>query len=280
MCVFFGEAAVVPREHYGGTIVGLSEAMVHNLGYRHTFFYQNNVANLSNGANCMLLHVPARSLTQTDFIGTEDHMKICENMVDTLQPPVLSRSMVETKDVTLGFSHNVEVFDHGVYTMVVAKNATDIIPSLNRVRVDRRPSMVQPELMEFYQRYFPDWFFVLCCFNNREVKTAPPIMFTYEPLFSNRFVAPGIDSHTGDSPDLSTKVDVDHWVIMGSHEAKHPALARVYYDKWERMDTMMKTALPKYIMGKRIRGKQKNADFLMSPQQLTTGSLQIERGIV
>lgn len=164
----------------------------------------------------------------------------------------------------------VQVFDHDIYTVVLSQNAGLIPDALKLVKKDRRPALNQP-LFDWYGRIFPNWPIALCCFNNRQQAAAAPLTIWYEPLRGDFLTLPAIDCHTGATPRLSGRVEVDHWVIYG-RESHAPGFARVHYRR-PVQDPFLAKVLPSYVVGQRFTGQLMNDDFIVD-----TESHLIERG--
>jgi hypothetical protein len=111
----------------------------------------------------------------------------------------------------------VQVFEHDIYTVVLATNATLIPDALSLVPEHRRVPVNRP-LFDFYAREYPDHAVALCCFDNRDAARSDPLLLWYEPLRPDRVELPAIDCHTGGIPEIGAPVEVDHHVILGLDE--------------------------------------------------------------
>ncbi|CAK7281408.1 polymorphic toxin type 28 domain-containing protein [Streptomyces sp. RM1] len=66
----------------------------------------------------------------------------------------------------------VRVFEHDVYTVLLADDPALIHTALHRVPWKRRPR-IEPDLLAFYAEHFPDHAIALCCFDHiAELKQA------------------------------------------------------------------------------------------------------------
>ena len=113
---------------------------------------------------------------------------------------------------------SVRVFEHDIYTMVLAADATALPSALHRVEPRKRPRLADA-LLAFYTRHYPRHVILLCCFDNAEAQRAKPLLLWYRPQEPDLLVAPAIDSHTGAPPDLDAPVAVDHRVAFGTDDA-------------------------------------------------------------
>ena len=172
-------------------------------------------------------------------------------------------------------SVGVEVFDHGIYTVVLASNASLVAGALPLVPEHKRPNLNE-ELFAWYGRMWPEWPIALCCFNNAQAADADPMLWWYEPLDGSRFLAPAVDCHTGGVPDLQALVGVDHWVIAGGKQERH-GLNRVRYRDEGNIPPFARALLPDWVAGQRLRTSLQNGDFIVpvnNPTELLRGIVQ------
>ena len=195
---------------YGAEIAG--PPLVHVLGY------QNKVGNGGQSApNAMLLPFPAvpASMGPSDVLDTSSCPRVLEDIAKAVMPPpaaFLTRSRSRGAPPTAP----VQIFDTGIYTVVLAHSATLIPDALEQVAVDRRPPP-NPALFEAYARWYPDWTMALCCFNNAHAALATPMVWKYQPSQPEHLFLPTLDCHTGDVPDLQAGVRPDHTIAVGSN---------------------------------------------------------------
>jgi hypothetical protein len=232
--------------------------------------YQNKVQNKTrNHGNAMLIHFPASSaMGKKNIIDTDDCPHIVSDMIKSLMP--VSRS-IPTKGIMR--SKSVEIFESGIYTIVMSNDASSIPEALDRVAANKRP-VINKNLFNWYGKQFPEWKFALCCFSNRDVADSTPMVWWYEPIIHNKLMLPGIDCHTGDVPDLSSKVDVNHWVIAGSRN-KLPDFCAVRYQ--DNLSPFLQDILPKYVRGKHLTKNMINGDFILP---MPSEPENIERGLL
>ncbi|MEU8002433.1 hypothetical protein AB0B66_14825 [Catellatospora sp. NPDC049111] len=184
-------------------------------GRIEVFGYQNTAVNLASGPNAMLLHLPGRDLTPDSFIDVGRHRDVLDRMLDAVEGGAVAADGMAWMDGPVPRAH---VFDHDVYTVVLADDPMAVYAALERVPRHRRPP-VSPELFEFYALAFPRHTIALCCFDNRDALRAKPLLLWYEPIDPDRIVLPAVDCHTGGVPLLGSPVERDHVVIFGVDEA-------------------------------------------------------------
>ncbi|MGW2395916.1 hypothetical protein ACWCYY_05130 [Kitasatospora sp. NPDC001664] len=256
------------RAEFSGTtlFVGRRNHPLH--GLIHVLGYQNTAVNLASGPNAMLLHLPARSVTQGNFLSAGGCSTILESMVEALLPVSRGVGPVQMDSRTRGA---VEVFDHDIYTVVLADDPTLIRAALGRVPARKRPAL-DPELLRFYADHYPDHTIALCCFDNTEARKAKPLLLWYEPLDPDLLVAPSLDSHTGGAPDLDARVPVDHWLLFGTDEAPDGWGSPVRYPF--DMPTALHEYLPPTVMGTHAGYMSlANGDFAIAHEDLLAGHL-------
>jgi hypothetical protein len=265
MCVSFAKA------DFRGTTVLLNEVTRSPNGLVHVLGYQNTVVNYSDRPNAMLIHVPSNALmTPRNLFDTRSCTYILDDMVKALEPPVARSLGAGTRGGIFAPKGLVQVFDHDIYTVVMAQFAEDIPGVLGLVREDRRPDLNVP-IANFYGRACPGYTFMLFCFNNRDARRAAPVVMWYNPLplRDGRFGLPGIDCHTGGVPDMTDKVGVDHWLIVGSD--------RMQGGEWvnyrDEIPQDIRPYLPERVMGLHLEMKMRNGDFGWRQDDLYRGQI-------
>ncbi|MEU4745091.1 hypothetical protein AB0G02_32170 [Actinosynnema sp. NPDC023658] len=228
--------------------------------------YQNRVANLAPGPNAMVLHVPAAGMTRENFLSVGRDGAVLTRMVDAVRPPVLMAGGAATMD---WLDHGVEVFEHDVYTVVLASDPTRIPQALEQVPPHKRPR-VGDALFQFYADVFPGHTIVLCCFDNADARWAKPLLLWYRPIDPDRLVVPALDSHTGEVPDLDAWVRPDHWLVFGTDEVGpewgHPV------DHGRAMRHKLREFLPDRVIGVQVAyGRVPNGDFVLAHDDLLRG---------
>ncbi|MFC6017971.1 hypothetical protein ACFP2T_17350 [Plantactinospora solaniradicis] len=265
MCVSTGAATFSRTILYGGRRRHPRHGPIEVLGY------QNTPTNLANGPNAMLLHIPGAGLSQRNFVPVGPHDDILTRMVDRVRPK--SRAPASARLARPG---TVQVFEHDVYTIVLASDPTLISTALSQVPPQRRPP-VDPELLEFYRDVFPTHAVALCCFDNTRARRAKPLLVWYEPADPDRIVLPALDCHTGAVPDLDAPVRPDHWLLFGTDDAPPGWGTPVEYPS--TLDPGLRDFLPDTVVGVEFTGEPlPNGDFAIAYQDLLDGALgRIER---
>ncbi|MET8611314.1 hypothetical protein AB0N77_15380 [Streptomyces misionensis] len=273
MCISTSEAAFSGTVLYGGRRRHPEHGLVHVLGY------QNTVANLADGPNAMLLHLPTRRLAPEQFVSVGRDGDVLRRMVDAVAaPPVEADGMAAMDWLGAESEPAVRVFEHDVYTVLLADDPTLIHTALHRVPWKRRPR-IEPDLLAFYAEHFPDHAIALCCFDNADARQAKPLVVWYHPNDPDRLTVPALDSHTGGAPDLDARVAVDHWVLWSSDEAGDEWGTAVGYP--ERLRQRLRGFLPGRVVGRYYGGDQQdliNGDFAIEHRHLLADDLdRVER---
>ncbi|GHA16998.1 hypothetical protein GCM10010329_45050 [Streptomyces spiroverticillatus] len=243
-------------------------------GLIHVLGYQNTAVSLAVGPNAMLLHLPTRHLTPEHFLPVGHSDDVLQRMVDAVRPVDVSADGIDW----MGWepTPSVRVFEHDVYTVLLADDPTQIPTALWRVPSYRRPE-IDPELLSFYAEHFPDHTIALCCFSNTDARRAKPLLLWYEPLDPDRLTVPALDSHTGGTPDLDAPVPVDHWVLFASDEAPDGWGEPVEYPTGMR--ERLRAFLPARVVGRRFDEDQDlpNGDFTVSHADLLACDGDLDR---
>jgi hypothetical protein len=266
MCVAAGPA------HFSDTILYHGRCRHPQHGLVHVLGYQNVAANQATGPNAMLLHLPGAGMTPGNFVDTGRSRDILTDMAEALTPRSAGYGGAPAA-AGRAAPPPVQVFEHDIYTVVLATDATLIPDALSLVPEHRRVPVNRP-LFDFYAREYPRHAVALCCFDNRDAARSDPLLLWYEPLRPDRVELPAIDCHTGDVPEIGAPVEVDHWVIFGSDE---PA---PFTWPWEpaSMDWSEEVRqspagpfLPRAIVGRTFTGPHANGDFMISTADLDAG---------
>ncbi|MFE7123864.1 hypothetical protein [Streptomyces sp. NPDC057617] len=263
MCVSMDQAEFSGTTLYAGRLRHDTHGLIHVLGY------QNTAVNLADGPNAMLLHLPARRMSRANFIPVGRSSDVLSRMVDAVRPVAGTRSGVAL--MGSDDSGRVEVFDHDIYTVLLATDPTLLHAALAQVPPHRRPRL-NPLLLEFYADHYPGYPIAVCCFDNAAAEQAKPLLMWYEPMYPNRLTLPALDCHTGEPPDLKGKVPADHWVLYGTDEAPDGWGEPVSYPP--RMRHELRGFLPDTVMGAYFGERPLlNGDFVLTHKDLLAGRL-------
>jgi hypothetical protein len=247
---------------YGGRLRHPEYGLIHVLGY------QNTAVNLADGPNAMLVHLPAKEMTQHNFVSVGRSSDVLTRMVDAVRPvPVAARGMD-----WMGWNDEpqVEVFEHDIYTVLLATDPTALPDALSRVEPRKRPQL-DPRLLRFYADHYPEHAIAACCFDNTEAAQAKPLIMWYPPLDPDRLVLPALDCHTGEPPAPDSEVSVDHWVVLGTDEAPQDWGEPVEYG--DDMRHGLRELLPDAVVGTYVGGTLPNGDFAIDHRDLLSGDL-------
>ena len=253
MCV-----SAAPAE-FSGTIVYVGRHTHPEHGPVEVLGYQNTAVNLADGPNALLLHLPATGMSSANFLDTGDTPYILRDLVNSLRPPGWAARAGGVAPG--GAPAGVEVFDHDVYTVVLAADPAAIPAALQEVPQHKRPSLA-PELFLFYADTFPGYPVALCCFDNADARRAGPLLMWYRPIFADRLTVPALDAHSGGPPDPDALVRPDHWVLVGLDDPPEGWGAPVWY---RREPGPLAPFLPRRVIGREVTGVSvRNGDFVIS----------------
>lgn len=276
MCV-----AAAPAQ-FGATTLYLGRCRHPEYGRIHVLGYENVAVNFSDGPNAMLLHLPGAGMTQDNFVDTSRSRHILRDMTTVLTPPVFG-AYGAPPGAAAGGPPPVQVFEHDIYTVVLAAHAGLIPEALSLVPEHRRIPANRP-LFDFYAEQYPDYAIALCCFDNRDAARSDPLLLWYEPLRPDRVELPAIDCHTGGVPAIGTPVPADHWVIVGTDEEPDswdptPSMdveewraARMTWSEEVRRSPAG-PFLPTHITGRNYVGWYANGDFMIPSVDMMAGRL-------
>ncbi|MER7585858.1 hypothetical protein, partial [Kitasatospora sp. NPDC097691] len=212
--------------------------------------------------------------TPEHFLPVGRSGDVLERMVAAVRPIAVSADQISWMS---GEPESVQVFEHDVYTVLLAADPTAIPVALRHVPAHRRPDL-DPDLLRFYADHFPDHTIAVCCFDNADAQRAKPLLLWYQPLDPDRLTVPALDSHTGTVPDLDAVVPVDHWVLLSTDQAPSGWGEPVDYPG--SMRHSLRSFLPDAVVGQYYGEGDDlpNGDFTISHSDLLTGDLdRIER---
>ncbi|WP_019634784.1 hypothetical protein [Actinomadura atramentaria] len=264
MCVSTAAAEFSGTILYGGRRRHPVHGLIEVVGY------QNTAVNLHTGPNAMLLHLPARALTPGQFVPVGRHGDVLTRMVDAVRPvPAGGIDWMGSDEPS-----RVQVFEHDVYTVLLADDPTLIPAALHRVPPRRRPPL-RTDLLEFYADAYPGHVMAVCCFDNADARRAKPLLLWYEPTDPDRIVLPALDCHTGAPPDLDRPVPTDHWILFGLDDAGDDWGEPVEYPGALRHE--LREFLPRAVLGTEFTAPLPNGDFAVAVDDLRAGRLNVER---
>ena len=171
----------------------------------------------------------------------------------------------------------VEVFEHDIYTVVLAERATDIPRALERVPERKRPA-VSGELLAFYADCFPRHRVPWLSLTTPRPWQAKPLMLGYRPLDEERLVLPAVDCHTGAVPDLVLSVPTGIYTVIFATDAPSTGGEPVLYSQVGQMRHELRAFLPGHVLGEHFTETLSNGDFAIAHDDLMRGDLgRIER---
>lgn len=265
MCVSMAPA------QFSGTILYMGETDHYKHGEIHVLGYQNTAINLHDGPNAMILHFPAAEpMGPNNILDTSRAPNILKDIVEAVRPRTRSASLGR---VAKGCD-SVMIFDHGIYTIVLAREARTetVMRALDQVDSSKRPAF-NADLIDFYLKRMSRHILSLCCFNNRDARNSTPMLWWYKPSDPTLLQAPAIDCHTGAVPNLNDLVEVDHWVIAGSDHFPNVCMVHhshiVHYQD-HNIDNL-RDFLPDRVVGQQFKGRMPNRDFAVKTEALRTG---------
>ncbi|AXG79961.1 hypothetical protein [Streptomyces paludis] len=274
MCVSMDRAEFSETTLYAGRLRHPEHGLIHVLGYQNTAVSLAADANPSGGGNAMLLHLPARRrMGQENFLSVGRAGEVLSRMVDAVWPmPVGAASAGAMDWMGADDGPRVEVFEHDIYTVLLADDPTLLPAALARVPWRKRPRL-DPELLEFYAAHYPGHSLAVCCFDNTEAARAKPLMMWYAPHSPDLLVLPALDCHTGGAPDLTADVPTDHCVLYGTDVAPEGG-APVDYPAGIRHE--LRGFLPRTVMGAHFgEVRLPNGDFALHHDDLLNGRLDL-----
>jgi hypothetical protein len=253
---------MAPAEFKGAIAFGgeVNENL-HLLGYK-------NSAQTYAGPNCMLLHVPTAELTVNSLISTTTDREFMDDMgkrVHSLMPQTRGMSFRGGGD----FIPKAVVVQYGAYEIVLANSARDIPEALERVSPAKRPA-INSELLDWYDRHFPLYSFILACFNNTAEEANHPILVQYTPMDPTTIFVPGLESHSGQPPVLGGRDHArDFKVVFGSRLAEQNS--RVPSVRYTNPISPLRSLLPTSVVGFRDEGFGTNSDYIARVEDVRRG---------
>lgn len=265
MCV-----AAAPA-HFSETILYHGRSDHPSYGPVHVLGYQNTAVNHASGPNAMLLHLPGAGMTSANFVDTRGCRYILRDMARALTPAAAGYGAAPGGPASRAPA--VQVFEHDIYTVVLAANASLIPPALAQVPPDRRVA-ANRALFDFYAEFYPEHAVALCCFDNRDAARSAPLLLWYSPLRPDRWELPAVDCHTGGVPTIGTPVGVDHWVILGVDSpvpSPWPWTSASMSWNEDELASPAGPFLPASVVGRTYTGLEPNGDFVIDYADVVAG---------
>ncbi|MFE9809815.1 hypothetical protein [Streptomyces sp. NPDC005548] len=264
MCVSTGEAEFSGTTLYGGRLRHPEHGLIHVLGYRNT------VANLADGPNAMVLHLPTYRMGPRNFLSVGSASDLLKNMVDAVKP-VGAGPLTDTMDwMGADAAPEVQVFEHDGYTVLLAHDPAALPAAPAQVPQHKRPALGE-ELWRFYEERYPGQALAVCCFDNEQAAQAKPLLMWYPPIDPDLLTLPALDCHTGDVPEPGADVVVDRWVLFGTEEAPEDWGSPVDYGHDVPED--LRPFLPRRVMGEYFGGTLPNGGFAITHTDLLTSRI-------
>lgn len=188
----------------------------------HVTAYQNRALNLSDAPNCMILHFPSQGKVEL-VQGAQSTVGLMTSITAGLSPLVPNHSRGSRTFRSAGESHTAHVEEYGDYHVVIAEYATDMLKVIKQVPAKRRPPITGQlqALVEWYGKKFPDYTFVLACFDGA-VRPTHPIMVSYVPDNDDVVYCPGLDGHDGTIPEIGQTIKRDFKVAFAACDITLP----------------------------------------------------------
>lgn len=256
MCCTLEPAELSKTILYAGeTKVG--DDVVHVLGY------QNRAKNLSEHPNAMILPFPAAEpMTKEnvlDISGFKTFMQSYDTIVRMFEPRPRGRGLLLGSSNKLN-SRGFDVFDSGMYTVVLADNALKVSDAMHLVPEKKRPQF-HYGIFGKYAKWYPNWPIAICCFDGSV--EPEPMLWWYKPKSLENLFMPALDAHDGHAPRIGALVEVDHTVVFGSTIKPFGAKARL-----ENVPVHLEPFLARQVVGSTLQCKMPNGDFHMAVDAL------------
>lgn len=254
--------------------------LVHLLGYQNTVV--NTLSSSKPVGNAMFLPIPAKpgTMTEKNVLDTTSYPSCLEDMERAIQP--VSRGGLSKGPISQGaIPTSAIVFEHDIYTVVLAANAEDIPAALKQVPEEKRPAL-NPAIFKAYSKWYPGWTFALCCFNTKQEASAKPLLWWYEPMHPDKLFFPALDAHDGNPPKLGASVEVDHALFASSYTMNDtPTTRRVWYSDDRHVARLagtpepaaspLRKLLPNFVIGQKFHQQMANGDFVFKTDDVRHG---------
>lgn len=263
MCCTLQPAVLTDTTVYAAEVRHPTEGLVHVVGYQNTAFSK------PGQPNAMLLPIPALpgSVTQDNVVnavGFKGILKEYAEAVTRLEPRRRSMSMNSLRSDGLDEVYGAKgfkVFESGSYTVVLAKSAKYLAEGAKEVPVNKRVAVSQV-FANALEAIYPEWPIALCCFEGA-VDEAEPLFWWYKPKNPEELLAPAIDAHDGNPPNLSNLVKRDHALAFASSESDRTEDYRLRNAIDYTVPTEHRWLFSARVCGVNLRGVTKNGDFTL-----------------
>ncbi|MEY4723475.1 MAG: hypothetical protein RLZZ324_988 [Candidatus Parcubacteria bacterium] len=229
--------------------------------------------------NAMILPIPALpgTLTPENLVSTERCGHVLDDMAEAIRP----RTRATLGGPLIGSYSNhskVVVFEHDIYTVVLADDARDVTAALASVPEEKRPQL-NAEVFNAYAEWYPRWPILVFCFNNAEAARSKPVLCWYEPvkMFAQSLFIPGLDSHSGAVPPVHHAVQRDHTIVVSA--AGMTGGAEVLYRDESGITGPVRDLLAPRVYGERLDERGNNGDWRVELAKLRKGTLDIRESL-
>lgn len=197
----------------------------------HVTAYQNRALNLSDAPNCMILHFPSQGKVEL-VQGAQSTKGLMASITASLSPLVSNHARGFISK-SAGQSHTAHVEEYGDYHVVIAEYAADMFMVIDQVPANRRPPITGQlqALVEWYGKTFPDYTFVLACFDG-SVRPTHPIVVSYVPDNDDVVYCPGLDGHDGMIPEIGQPIKRDFKVAFAANDITLPHKVKFDQPAW------------------------------------------------
>lgn len=211
--------------------------------------YQNRASSV--GPNAMILPFPAAApMGPENIVDT----RVGGHFLTSMDEQARHRSKSVTNYRSIGASaasKEVQIFDSGSYTVVLASKPS-LIPGALKLVPENKRAHVSYQLLAAYSKLYPDHQVAVCCWEG-DLK-AEPLLWWYEPK-DKRLFLPTLDAHDGGAPRPG-EVHLDHTLMW----RKNGGEFKVGFD--HSIPEMIRDLLPTHVDAMRLESTPYvNGDF-------------------
>ncbi|MBY0359723.1 MAG: hypothetical protein K2W82_17100 [Candidatus Obscuribacterales bacterium] len=231
----------------------------------------------SNG-NAMLLPIPAKpgTMSEDNVLDTSSAPNFLKNMETAISPRMRTLGGIRRGGRGADSMKKAIVFDHDIYTVVLASTPAQIAKALKQVPEHRRPPL-NKEMFDAYAKWYKGWTFAFCCFDTVDEANAKPLLWWYEPSRPEFLFFPALDGHDGNVPNLQAEVTVDHALMVGCTSDLKLGSTVDYTDAG--MSAQLRTLLPRQVLGHQYNQKLPNGDFLFRVEDVRNSEFKPSRAL-